>query len=40
MKELFESLESLAIGGNWNGFERIQITVLKLTGLLASEIPL
>ena len=31
MKELFESLESLAIRGNWNGFERIQITVLKLT---------
>jgi len=31
VKEFFESVESLAIIGNWRQFDKIQITVLKLT---------
>jgi len=31
VKEFFESLESSAIIGNWSQFDKIQITVLKLT---------
>jgi len=31
VKEFFESVESSAIIGNWSQFDKIQITVLKLT---------
>ena len=31
VKEFFESVESSTIIGNWSNFDRIQITVLKLT---------
>jgi len=31
VKEFFESVESSAIIGNWNDFDKIQIMVLKLT---------